>query len=113
MIKKIKIMSFLYIISFPLITTHIAGFLSLPDALLCFFFVLFLILYKKYLRDDSVNVVLALSITIACMIYSKYHAFIILLLVLLANFKLVVKKVLAYFLINNFLIDPSYFLADK
>ena len=68
---------FLYIISFPLITTHIAGFLSLPDALLCFFFVLFLIFYQKYLRDDSVILVLALSITIACMIYSKYHAFII------------------------------------
>ena len=83
---------FFYIISFPLITTHIAGFLSLPDALLCFFFVLFLIFYQKYLRDDSVTVVLALSITIACMIYSKYHAFIILLFVLLANIKLVFKK---------------------
>ena len=83
---------FLYIISFPLITTHIAGFLSLPDALLCFFFVFFLIFYQKYLRDDSISVVLALSIIIAFMIYSKYHSFIILIFVLLANFKLVFKK---------------------
>lgn len=108
--KKNKNNVFLYIISFPLITTHIAGFLSLPDALLCFFFVLFLILYKKYLRDDSVNVVLALSITIACMIYSKYHAFIILLLVLLANFKLVVKKSFwLIFLLTIFLLIPHIF----
>ena len=90
--KKNKNNVFLYIISFPLITTHIAGFLSLPDALLCFFFVLFLIFYKKYLRDDKVSVVLALSIIIACMIYSKYHAFIILLFVILANLKLLFKK---------------------
>ena len=74
------------------------------------FFVLFLILYKKYLRDDSVNVVLALSITIACMIYSKYHAFIILLLVLLANFKLVVKKSFwLIFLLTIFLLIPHIF----
>ena len=105
--KKNKKNVFLYIISFPLITTHIAGFLSLPDALLCFFFVFFLIFYKKYLIDDSITVVLALSIIIACMIYSKYHAFIILLLVIIANVKLVFKKSFwLVFLITILLLIP-------
>ncbi len=83
---------FLYIISFPLITSHIAGFLTLPDASLCFFFIFFLFFYKKYLQEDSLNNVLILSLVVAAMIYSKYHAFLIIAFTILANTKLLLKR---------------------
>jgi hypothetical protein len=40
----------LFTITFPLITSHAAGFLILPDAPLIFFFVLYLFIYKQYLQ---------------------------------------------------------------
>lgn len=83
---------FLYVISFPLITSHIAGFLNLPDASLCFFFILYLFSYKQYLKDDSVKNAFILSLTIAGLIYSKYHALLIIALTLLANTNLLLKK---------------------
>ena len=38
---KNNINPFFFIISFPLISSHIAGFLTLPDASLCFFYTIF------------------------------------------------------------------------
>ena len=83
---------FLYVISFPLVTSHIAGFLALPDAGLCFFFILFLFIYKKYLKEDSINNILILSFVIAAMIYSKYHALLIIAFTILANINLLLKR---------------------
>ena len=100
---------FFYIISFPLITSHIAGFLTLPDASLCFFFILFLFFYKKYLQEDSANNVLILSLVIAAMIYSKYHAFLIIAFTILANTKLLLKR--SFWLIafcSFFLLIPHF-----
>ena len=82
----------LYVISFPLITSHIAGCLILPDAGLCFFFVLFLLTYKHYLKCDSISNSLLLSLAIAGMVYSKYHAVLILFFTVLANIKLLYKR---------------------
>ena len=90
--KKNKINPFFFIISFPLISSHIAGFLTLPDASLCFFFVLYLFAYKKYLLDESKVNILVLSIAIAFMIYSKYHALLIIAITILSNIKLIYKK---------------------
>ena len=45
--KKNKINPFFFIISFPLISSHIAGFLTLPDASLCFFLYYFYLLIKN------------------------------------------------------------------
>ena len=90
--KKNNINPFFFIISFPLISSHIAGFLTLPDASLCFFFILFLFAYKKYLLDESKVNVIVLSFTIAFMIYSKYHAFLIIAITILSNINLLYKK---------------------
>lgn len=82
----------LYVISFPLITSHIAGFLILPDAPLCFFFVFFLLAYRRYLECDSISHSLILSLAVAGMVYSKYHAVLILFFTILANFSLLSKR---------------------
>ena len=89
---KNNINPFFFIISFPLISSHIAGFLTLPDASLCFFFILFLFAYKKYLLNESKVNVIVLSLTIAFMIYSKYHAFLIIAITVLSNINLLYRK---------------------
>jgi len=81
-----------FMLAFPLVSTHIAGFLTLPDLPLVFFFILYLIVYKNYLKEDSLKTVLLFAVVIAAMVYSKYHGFIILLLTIISNPKLLLKK---------------------
>ncbi len=82
----------LFIVSFPLIHTHISGFLAIPDNPLLLFVMLFLILYKKFLeKPDLINSVL-LGFIITAMIYSKYHAFLVIGFTLLSNLKLFKNK---------------------
>lgn len=82
----------LFMLSFPLIHTHISGFLAIPDNPLLFFVILFLILYKRFIeRPGYVNSIL-LGIVVAAMIYSKYHAFLIIGFTVLSNLKLFKNK---------------------
>ena len=82
----------LFILSFPLIHTHISGFLAIPDNPLLFFVLIFLFLYKKFLEKPGwINSVL-LGIVITAMIYSKYHAFLVIGFTLLSNLKLFKNK---------------------
>lgn len=82
----------LFMFSFPLIHTHIAGFMALPDAPLLFFTLLFLIAYRKFLEQPNWKISILLAVIIAAMIYSKYHAFVIIGLTLLSNLKLFKSK---------------------
>ena len=65
---------------------------ALPDIPLFFFTVLFLWLYKKYLENKSWLIVFALALAIAGMIYSKYHAVLVLLFIFISNWKLIREK---------------------
>lgn len=87
-----KWLTFIFIIAFPLVTTHIGGFMALPDVPLIFFFVLYLVAYKRYLKSERLLNILLLASTIVLMLYSKYHGFIIIFLTLLSNIKLLKKK---------------------
>lgn len=82
----------LFTISFPLITSHISGFLILPDAPLVFFFILYLFSYKKYLEKDNIKNTIIFSIIISAMLYSKYHAGLIMILTIMSNVKLLRRK---------------------
>ena len=64
------------------------GFVTTPDAPLLFFTALFFYLYKQYLKRDNVVLALALAITMAGMLYSKYMAILVIAFVLLSNLKL-------------------------
>lgn len=64
------------------------GFITTPDTALMMFYSVFLYAYHMYLSKNSLMSYLLLSISIAGMMYSKYHGFLIILFVILSNFKL-------------------------
>jgi len=82
----------LFILSFPLVHTHISGFLALPDGPLVFFTLLFFIVYRKFLDSPGILKSVVLAFIAAAMIYSKYHAFLILFFIVLSNLKLLKNK---------------------
>jgi hypothetical protein len=81
-----------FVLSFPLIHTHVAGFLAIPDVPLLFFTLWFLILYRKFLNKPSWLLSVLLAFITAAMIYSKYHAFLVIGFTVLSNLKLLRNK---------------------
>ncbi|MFW6246314.1 MAG: ArnT family glycosyltransferase, partial [Tangfeifania sp.] len=82
----------IFVLSFPLIHTHIAGFLAIPDVPLLFFTLLFLIFYRKFLEQPGIKLSVIMALVIAAMIYSKYHAFLVVGFTVLSNLKLLRNK---------------------
>ena len=76
------------IIAFSIVMFNIYGFVTTPDASLILFSALFLLVYQRYLMENTWLRALLMGILMACMIYSKYHAFLFLGLIVLSNFKL-------------------------
>ncbi len=79
-------------LSIPIVHAHVAGFLAIPDLPLVFFATLFFYFYKKYLEEDSLKMVLFLGLSIALMLYSKYHSFLVIGFTLLSNLKLLSRR---------------------
>lgn len=77
---------FIWVLSMALL--HAYGFLSLPDTPLLFFTALFLFLYRKFLDNPGFATATFLGICMAALMYSKYHAALVILLVLLSNLRL-------------------------
>ncbi|KAF0238794.1 MAG: 4-amino-4-deoxy-L-arabinose [Prolixibacteraceae bacterium] len=90
-----------FILSFPLVHTHIGGFMALPDTPLVFFTLLFYLGYRKFVNEPNLKMALLMAFVAAAMIYSKYHAFVALGLVVLSNLKLLRNK---YFWVTVFVI---------
>lgn len=67
---------------------HIYGFTTTPDAPLFFFTVLFYYVYQRYAERDRWLLALLLAVIIACLLYSKYHAVLLLFFTVLSNWKL-------------------------
>ncbi len=67
---------------------HFIGFMALPDAPLLFFTALFLLLYKKYLAAPSSGLALGIGLVAGMMILSKYHALLIIGLLILSRIRL-------------------------
>ncbi len=81
---------FLLVFSFTLMNAY--GFLTLPDTPLLFFTALFLWLYKRFLTAPSAWTTVLLGIVMAALMYSKYHAVLVILFVFLSNVKLITDK---------------------
>ena len=85
-------------------------FYAVPDGPLFFFTILFLWLYQKYLQKRTWGIVLALAITTAGLIYSKYHGFLLLLFVFLSNWKLIKEqKAWALVFLTLILLIPHFY----
>jgi len=79
-------------LSIPLLHFHVAGFIATPDLPLVFSATLFFFFYKRYLVNETPIVILLLSLSIALMLYSKYHAFLIIGFTILSNLKILYRR---------------------
>ena len=77
-----------FIIAFSVVMFNIYGFVTTPDAALILFSALFLFVYQRYLNENSWKNTLSMGVLMALMVYSKYHAFLLLGLIVLSNLKL-------------------------
>ena len=85
-----KVISF-FIISGSLVMFQVYGFITTPDAPFLFFTAFFLWSYKKFLGKESRIAVLLLAVSMAGLVYSKYHAFLVIGIILLSNPKLLLR----------------------
>ncbi len=90
--KKKAYATHFFLLLFSMALVNVYGFFTLPDTPLLFFTALFLLLYKKYIANKSVLLACALGLTMAALMYSKYHAVLIILFVLVSNWRLVFDK---------------------
>lgn len=84
---KQDVLSF-FIIAASISLFSLYGFIAAPDGPLLFFTALFLLAYKKFIRDPGWATVLLLSFSMAAMIYSKYQAVLVIGFTILSNLKL-------------------------
>lgn len=78
---------FLLVFSFPLLNAY--GFFTLPDTSLLFFTALFLLVYKRFLKNPTTLTSLLLGVVMAALLYSKYHAVLVIFFVFLSNVALI------------------------
>jgi len=99
---------FLLIFAMPLFNVY--GFLTLPDTPLLFFTALFLVLYKTFInRSTTINAIF-LGLCMAALMYSKYHAFLIIFFVLLSNLKLLKNKYAWFAVLVSLLAYTPHFI---
>ena len=67
---------------------HIYGFTTTPDGPLFFFTVLFYYVYQRYIENDKWGLAILLGIIVACLLYSKYNAILVIGFTLISNIKL-------------------------
>ncbi|MCW5515021.1 ArnT family glycosyltransferase [Muriicola sp. Z0-33] len=90
--KKTDFVPHFFILVFSMTLLNVYGFLMLPDTPLLFFTALLLFFYKKFLERPSLLISIALGITMAALMYSKYHAALVIIFILSSNLKLLSNK---------------------
>ncbi len=79
------------LVSFP--TLQVYGFVATPDGPLLLFTAIFLYLYKRFLvSPKSVGLALLWGISMALLLYSKYHGILVIGFTVLSNLKLFTQK---------------------
>lgn len=90
--KKNDFIPHFFILVFSMTLLNAYGFLTLPDTPLLFFTSCFLLAYKRFIEKPSLWLSVLLGIVMACLMYSKYHAVLVIVFVLLSNLKLLKNK---------------------
>jgi len=86
--KKIALF---FILSMSMVMFQVYGFVTTPDAPLLLFASLFLLVYRNFLKNNSLINTLMLALAMAGMIYSKYHAVLIISCIVLSNIRLLIQ----------------------
>ena len=81
-----------FLLVFSMTLLNVYGFFALPDTPLLFFLAVFLWTYKKYLAQPGLKWAVCLGLVMALLMYSKYHAALIIIFVLLSNLRLIRDK---------------------
>lgn len=87
--KKKDYVSHFFLLLFSMTLMNAYGFLTLPDTPLLFFTALFLLLYKHFLNKPTIWISIFMGVVMAALMYSKYHAVLVVLFVFLSNLKLI------------------------
>ena len=125
--KKKDYVAHFFVLTFSMTLLNAYGFLTLPDTPLLFFTATFLLVYKNFIKSPTLLLSIIMGIIMAALMYSKYHAVIIILFVLLSNLKLVFNKyawvsivvaLLCYtphfiWLLNNNFVSIKYHLFER
>ena len=82
--KKENILLFFMLVAI-LPVYNMYGFIATPDAPLILFSAIFLLVYKRFLADETWQNVLFLGFSIAALLYSKYHSGLLIILIILSN----------------------------
>ena len=89
---KKKYVPHFFALVFSMTLLNAYGFFTLPDTPLLFFTALFLLVYKRFIAKPSIVLAIFMGIVMAALMYSKYHAVLVIFFVLLSNIKLVLNK---------------------
>lgn len=71
---------------------NIFGFISIPDSPLLLFSALFLTAYKRFIEKESLSGALLLGFSMAALMYSKYHGALLIICVILSNWRLFTNR---------------------
>jgi hypothetical protein len=80
-----------YAIACSMAILQIGGIIAVPDLPLTFFVALFFLFYKRFCEKMSIPNTLLLAIIMALMLYTKYHAILIIFFTFLSNPKLALQ----------------------
>ncbi|SNR55939.1 Dolichyl-phosphate-mannose-protein mannosyltransferase [Maribacter sedimenticola] len=89
--KKNQYIVHFFVLVFSMTLLNAYGFFTLPDTPLLFFTSCFLLTYKHFIKNENLPLAIILGIFMAALMYSKYHAVLVIFFVLLSNIKLVAK----------------------
>ncbi|TMM59382.1 4-amino-4-deoxy-L-arabinose transferase [Maribacter algarum] len=90
--KKKEYVPHFFVVAFSMSLLNAYGFFTLPDTPLLFFTALFLYVYKRFIAAPSVILSIVLGVVMAALMYSKYHAVLVIVFVLFSNLKLIRDK---------------------
>lgn len=89
MVKQYVENTALFVILYSsMLILHVYSFITTPDTPLFFFAVIYFYILRLYLRQDKLVYALLLALIVACMLYSKYHAVLVLFFTIIADLKL-------------------------
>ena len=77
-----------YVIILSIAVLQLSGFVAVPDTPLIFFTALFFLCYRRFLEGTNLFYAFLLGLVTAALLYSKYHAVLIIFFVLVSNIKL-------------------------
>ena len=90
--KKNDYIKHFFVLVFSMTLLNAYGFFTLPDTPLLFFTSCFLLTYKYFIKKPTAIIAVLLGVFMAALMYSKYHAVLVIFFVLLSNLKLTTNK---------------------